>query len=364
MRNLYYRKIRKADIVRFIHNLKKSYRVIGPVLEEGVIMFKEMEPADIPAGFRDRQSPGNYRLLNDKDDNLFSFSNGPDSFKRFLHPPVNEIFRFKKTRRGLLTETSDTNIPMAFFGMRSCDIKALQILDSILSILGDYDSRRKQTLIVGLNCLYAAGNCFCLSLGTGPEIRDGCDMMITELRDFLLIESVERGLEFLRGIYCEDVTERDIKEKEYVIERCKGMIKKSIKTKDLPERIYRNLEHSRWGVVAERCLACGNCTQVCPTCFCNSSFDAVDVASLKRSSEGIAGRRIRLWDSCFSVNFARVHGGNFRPSRRARYRHWLSHKFGYWIDQFGTIGCVGCGRCITWCPVGIDVTEELEALGK
>lgn len=366
MRTLnYYRfKIRKADLRALIENLKRSFALLGPVIESGVIRLKEINSNDIPAGSIDFQSPGHYRLLNERDESIFSFSNGPDSFKGFLYPPLTEVFHFKKSKKGLaITLQRSEENPIAFFGMRACDIRALRILEKIFSGLDD-TSRflRRDYFIIGLNCLRPNENCFCSSLGTGPEIRD-CEMIITELKEHLLIESVGAGIEFLKGIDHVEASEGDLREKGSTIERCRAMIKKSVKTKDLPVKVYRNTEHEQWSHVSERCLACGNCTQVCPTCFCSSTFDSIDILSFKRPYEGLSGKRIRVWDSCFSVNFARVHGGNFRPSRRARYRHWLSHKFGYWIDQFGMIGCVGCGRCITWCPVGIDVTEELKALG-
>jgi sulfhydrogenase subunit beta (sulfur reductase) len=148
------------------------------------------------------------------------------------------------------------------------------------------------------------------------------------------------------------------------ISRCREAMTKKMKTGDLPGLLYRNSEHPRWAEIAERDLGCGNCTMVCPTCFCNSSFDTVSVQAISSNLREFSGVRRRSWDSCFSKNFARVHGGNFRPSRRARYRHWMTHKLAYWIDQFGRPGCVGCGRCITWCPVGIDITRELEELRR
>jgi len=357
--------IKKSDIRVLIRNLRDSYRLIGPVIEDGVIVLREMVLDELPAGAIDSQSPGKYRLLNKRDEEIFSFSNGPDSFKRFLYPSIKNLYYFKKTRKGLeikIPDEDDKNF--AFFGIRACDIKAMEILKKVFSDIKGHELTRRSPLIIGVNCSRPNENCFCHSLGSGPEIKNGADMVITELRDGLMIETGLDRIEFLEDIDYVEATEKEFIEKRTVIEGCKDRIKKSVHSGDLSGRIYRNLEDPRWKIVSERCLACGNCTQVCPTCFCTSTFDVIDIPSLKRSSEGLSGKRLRVWDSCFSTNFARVHGGNFRPSRRARYRHWLSHKFGYWIDQFGMIGCVGCGRCITWCPVGIDVTEELNSLGR
>ena len=130
---------------------------------------------------------------------------------------------------------------------------------------------------------------------------------------------------------------------------------RSVASGDLRDLLARNLEHPRWEEVAERCLTCGNCTMVCPTCFCTSVEDVSDLA-------GGEAERVRVWESCFSVEHSFLHGGSVRRSGRSRYRQWLTHKFGTWHDQFDSSGCVGCGRCIAWCPVGIDVTEELAAI--
>jgi formate hydrogenlyase subunit 6/NADH:ubiquinone oxidoreductase subunit I len=123
----------------------------------------------------------------------------------------------------------------------------------------------------------------------------------------------------------------------------------------LPELLLRNLDHPQWDDVAKRCLSCTNCTQVCPTCFC---WDASDQPSLS----GNHSKRVRTWDSCFNPDYSYIAGGNTRPNTRARYRQWLTHKMASWKYQFDVLGCVGCGRCITWCPAGIDLTAEIAAL--
>jgi formate hydrogenlyase subunit 6/NADH:ubiquinone oxidoreductase subunit I len=126
-------------------------------------------------------------------------------------------------------------------------------------------------------------------------------------------------------------------------------------TSDIKELLYRNYEHPRWDNVAGRCLTCANCTNVCPTCFCTTVEDVTDLT-------GQQAERRRRWDSCFTMDFSYIHGGSIRASTKSRYRQWMTHKLATWIDQFGTSGCVGCGRCITWCPVGIDITEEVAAI--
>jgi ferredoxin len=151
------------------------------------------------------------------------------------------------------------------------------------------------------------------------------------------------------------VTAFDLGRAAQASQRAERDMQRQMYTEDLPRLLYDNLEHPRWDEVATRCLSCTNCTQVCPTCFC---VTVEDHSNLK----GTVAERTRVWDSCFTLDFSHVYGGNIRPTIRSRYRQWLTHKLASWIDQFGIIGCVGCGRCITWCPVGIDITEEVRAI--
>ena len=372
-------KIKKQGLRVLFDSLRDSYTVIGPKISDGVIVLSEIGFDDIPAGYKDRQGGGSYRLRDEKETDVFTFSNGPDSLKRFLHPPVNELFSFKKSRMGISVDPAPkADKPMAFVGVRACDIWALKLYDRIF-LEGpvrdpSYSAFRKDSLVIGVNCMSPGDNCFCSSMGTGPEITpevtkvtpeatNVADIVLSELEDGFILEAVSpRGCEVLDGLAGRDVTEKDREEKRSRVERSKKMMKKSVPYGELPSLIYRNLEHPRWAHTEKRDLECGNCTQVCPTCFCNSSYDIVKLAGFSPKSPELRGVRVRKWDSCFSRNFARVHGGNFRPSRRARYRQWMGHKLVYTREQFGLPGCVGCGRCITWCPVGIDITEDVEAL--
>ena len=142
---------------------------------------------------------------------------------------------------------------------------------------------------------------------------------------------------------------------DVVVARAAQRMGRELQIDGLHDLLLRNLEHPRWDEVAARCLACGNCTMVCPTCFCTSVDDITDLS-------GDSAERVRRWDSCFTMMFSHLHGGSVRTSARSRYRQWLTHKLAAWIDQFGSSGCVGCGRCITWCPAGIDLTEEVRAV--
>ncbi|MDA8173865.1 MAG: 4Fe-4S dicluster domain-containing protein [Nitrospiraceae bacterium] len=360
--------LKKSRLENLLAVLNKSHRVIGPKAEDGAVVMAEIGYKDIPSGVRDLQWPGGCRLLPGKDSQVFSFSPGPDSFKRFLHPPVSELFAFKRNgaKIDFLPAPKISERPMAFFAVRPCDLSALKLYDKIF--LGGpvadqaYESLRRGSLVVALNCLYPGNNCFCLSMGTGPEARDGFDIQMTELEDsFLLEDGSAKGAEILEQLPLGQAGADEISAKRQRIESCKAAFKKSIAAQELPGMIYANLDHPHWEDIARRDLECGNCTQVCPTCFCNTSYDYAALGGIAAGG-AVSGKRLRKWDSCFSRSFARVHSGNFRFSRKARYRHWMAHKLAYTQAQFGLPGCVGCGRCITWCPAGIDITAELEAL--
>lgn len=365
----------KKDYLRLLFDrLRDSYRIIGPRKENDVIILSEIDFNDIPAGYRDIQGPGTYRLNPPEsggERTTFSFSVGPDSFKRFLRPPhMERLFTFKKSKRGISINPSiKEEKPLAFVGARACDIAALKKLDKVflegVSRDTSYSALRKDLLIIGVNCIYPGNNCFCHSMETGPELKDIFDIAITELDGYFILEAgTAMGEKIMDGLPSEKINNNDIEAKNSAAEHCIKMMKKSVRLSELPRVIYRNLEHPRWSDIAGRDLECGNCTQVCPTCFCNSSFDYMLLQGISKKATDISGVKVRTWDSCFSTNFARVHGGNFRPSRRARYRHWMSHKLAYSIEQHGSSDCVGCGRCITWCPAGINITEELKAIRK
>jgi sulfhydrogenase subunit beta (sulfur reductase) len=196
-------------------------------------------------------------------------------------------------------------------------------------------------------------------MGTGRRAERGYDLTLTEILDgehrFLVEPGSERGAEVLQELPRRPAVEADVDAATAAVDGAAQRMGRQLDATDLRGLLERNLEHPRWDDVASRCLTCGNCTMVCPTCFCASVSDTTDLS-------GETAERVRTWETCFSVDHSYIHGGSIRPSGRSRYRQWLTHKFGTWHDQFGTSGCVGCGRCITWCPVAIDVTEELGAI--
>jgi ferredoxin len=193
-------------------------------------------------------------------------------------------------------------------------------------------------------------------MGTGPKCSTGFDLALTELEEIFVLEvGSELGAEMLAGCEWRPAGAFELGQQGRLLAQAETQMGRSLDTRDLPDLLLNNLDHPRWSEIGEICLSCTNCTMVCPTCFCS---DVQDVSDL----DGRNTARVRVWDSCFNPDFSYVHGGNVRPSIRARYRQWLTHKLASWQEQFGTPGCVGCGRCITWCPVGIDLTHEVAAI--
>jgi formate hydrogenlyase subunit 6/NADH:ubiquinone oxidoreductase subunit I len=346
--------------------IKRGYQIIGPTLGEGSIIYSKLSNvSDLPIGWTDEQDGGMYRLKKRDDNALFGYVVGPHSWKNFLFPSVQNLWQAKRNGNSFQIIEKDEAVPkFAFLGARSCDIYAISIQDKVF-IKGkfvdpQYKSRREDAFIAAINCGKAGGTCFCVSMGTGPKADLGFDIAMTEILEnhrhcFLVEIETERGAEVFQEIPCRKATEEEKNTAHNIIRNTAKHMGRFLDTHNIKDILYRNYEHPRWDDVAQRCLACANCTLVCPTCFCATVEDATDVS-------GEHAERWRKLDSCFNLDHSYIHGGNTRYSIRSRYRQWLIHKIATWIDQFGTTGCVGCGRCITWCPVAIDITEEARAI--
>lgn len=338
--------------------LRESYKILAPKLKDGLIALSEVQSLEeLPLGYRNTEAPGFYGI--DKVEGYFTYTHPYNSFKSFLHPPELTLMRVKKENGRLTFRAQIPEEALCLFDIRACDLSALKVLDMVFLYKNPhpdpyYASLRKNLFVIAVNCSYATSTCFCTTMGTGPEVKEGYDLLITELSEGFLIEvGSEKGRDMLEKVKDKKETEgRHFEEKRNILEKTESMMKRPFKTESLTERLYERMDAKYWEHIERRCLACTSCTQSCPTCFCFDILERNDL-ELKES------QRVRVWDSCFSPSFATVHRFNLRQSIHSRYRQWLMHKFAYWVDQFDGFGCVGCGRCITWCPVGIDIREEV-----
>jgi NAD(P)H-flavin reductase/Fe-S-cluster-containing hydrogenase component 2 len=357
----------RADFDLLIQALRADDReVIGPQVRDGAMMLGEVRSvSDLPKGVGTLNAAGSARLVERDDDRLFDQPPGPSSWKRWTFPPHVTQTVWPDAEMAHARDGHPQNPPRhaarkAFLGVRACEIAALRIQDRVLLegpvADGDYATRRRDNLVVAVECAVAGGTCFCTSMGTGPEVTDGFDLALSELDDgFVVRVGSAAGWSAVEHLPLTPTTEPQVEAARHQVARVREGMAPIMPMDGLPERLVAAARSPRWQQIAERCLACTNCTLVCPTCFCTSVSQRSDLDGQNASTE-------RSWDSCFTLDFARIAGGNFRPRTADRYRQWLTHKFGTWTTQFGTFGCVGCGRCITWCPVGIDVREELMAV--
>ncbi|WOJ93144.1 4Fe-4S dicluster domain-containing protein [Congregibacter variabilis] len=337
-------------IERLLHD---DYRVIGPTVRDEALVYDDIR--SLPTGWADSQDAGHYRLSHNDDQSRFAFNVGPCTWKQFLYPPEEAIFRVVD---GEFVSARETPGKMAFIGVRACELSAIGIQDRVFT--GDivdpgYAARRKELLIVAVNCSQASASCFCSSTGDGPAVGAGADLVLTEFDPqdpFYLVEARSHsGEALLAAIGGTKVTDQELAMIDTALAVTREQMSRSIQMTGLAKDLLETLEHPHWEDVAARCLACGNCTQVCPTCFCSTTREDVDPVSLDVT-------HVRRWDSCFTKGHSYLSGGVTHQSVKSRYRQWLTHKLASWEAQFGTSGCTGCGRCITWCPVGIDITRE------
>jgi len=361
------RVISREGLATLIEALRlDGYEVLGPTVRDDAIVYGPVTGIEnLPEGWTDRQEAGRYKLERRGDRALFGYTVGPHSWKQFLYPPIQRLWHaWKKGQDLSLTAEAPAGTKYAFIGVRACELHAMSIQDKVF--LGrpyrdsGYEARRENAFIVAVNCGQAAATCFCVSMQAGPKVRSGFDLALTELLDgnrheFVVEAGSEIGRRMLRRLSTTTPSAAQLDDAEAIVRHTAQQMGRYLDTDGLKALLQANPEHPRWAQVAERCLSCGNCTMVCPTCFCTTVEDHSDLA-------GTGAERVRKWDSCFTLDFSYIHGGSVRKTGDSRYRQWITHKLASWHDQFGTSGCVGCGRCITWCPVGIDITEEATAI--
>ncbi len=350
-------------LVEVLH--ERQYRVIGPQERDGAIILDDLVTgAQLPAGWSVDTEPGKYRLRRRDDAAIFAHSAGPGSWKQFLHPPHRKVW---ETGPDLNVQPPEEPAQrLAFLGVRGCDLAAIAILGRVLGGGANPDTgfagRNAGLFVVGVNCTEPGGVCFCVSMGTGPGVSQGYDLALTEIIDeaghrFLVDIGTASGADVLDQVTALVADTRDVAAARTAVEVAAGRMGRAMPEADLPGVLRDSHESPQWQDVASRCLTCGNCTMVCPTCFCTTAEDVTDLT-------GDHAERWERWVSCFELDFSYQHGGSVRQSGESRYRQWITHKLGTWHDQFDSSGCVGCGRCIAWCPAGIDITAEMSALAE
>jgi ferredoxin len=364
---------------------EQGYTVVGPTLRDGAIVLAELASADdLPHGYGVETGPGLYRIRRRGDQAAFGHSAGPQGWKRFLHPPRDPVLSASRLPDGSM-QVDEPDAPAtryAFLGVRPCDLRAIAVQDRVLGTGSRYAQRRREALLIVVNCTDPSATCFCVSAGGGPGAGadSGADLVLTELADqgtdagangnggaggaggvagpaprYLAEAGSEAGQRVLASLTPAEASDDLVARGQAAVSAAAGLMGRALPSVDLRGLLAQSLTSPRWDDVAGRCLACGNCTMACPTCFCTSIEDTTDLT-------GDHAQRWQQWASCYETDFSYLHGGSVRLSIHSRYRQWLTHKLGTWHDQFGESGCIGCGRCIAWCPVGIDITAEAQAL--
>ncbi|MGB3757438.1 MAG: 4Fe-4S dicluster domain-containing protein [Rivularia sp. (in: cyanobacteria)] len=359
--------VTRQDLQQLLDVLaQEEYQLIGPTIKEAAIVYDEVSKVeDLPIGWTDKQDGGTYRLEKRDDKAVFGYSVGPHSWKKYLFPPRVRLWSAQRQGQDIQVnpETPDST-KRALIGVRACELSAIAIQDKVfldgVAVDPHYQASRNNIFIVAVNCAQAGGTCFCVSMQTGPKATQGFDLALTEVLEpeshyFVVEVGSEAGARVLSKVSHISATGEQQVTADNIVARTAENMGRQLDTAGIKELLYENLEHSQWDDVASRCLTCGNCTLVCPTCFCSTVEDVTDLT-------GDHAERWREWDSCFTIDFSYLRGGSVRNSVKSRYRQWMTHKLASWIDQFGTSGCVGCGRCITWCPVAIDITQEVKAI--
>ena len=356
----------RKDFPTFIARVKAlGYRVVGPTVRDGAIVYGDIRTEqDLPIGWTEKQDAGQYRLERRADSALFGYNMGPHSWKKYLFLPHERLWTATRTKDGFeVTPEPVDGAPLAFLGMRACELAALDVQDRVFTKSypdPGYSARRSKVLAIAVQCGQAARTCFCVSMGTGPGVERGYDLSLTEIlapghHHFLVEVGTPKGAEVLHGLPVRPAPEGTVSAAKEVVAHTTASMGRTMSTDGIRDLLINQPEHPRWEVVAKRCLSCANCTLACPTCFCSTTEEVPDLSGEKVE-------RWRRWDSCFNLGFTELHAMSVRKSGQSRYRQWLTHKLAAWHDQFGSSGCVGCGRCITWCPVGIDLTEEVAAI--
>ncbi|RMG35539.1 MAG: sulfite reductase subunit A [Gammaproteobacteria bacterium] len=353
----------RAGLQRLIDRLRNQFQqVLGPQVCDGAIVYGPLQRLQqLPIGQGDRQAPGSYRLEAAGGERCFAWANGPQALKPLLFTPEQPVWRSVRNADGQLEFLPMPAEPesLAVIGVRACDLAALALQDA--HFLGDpadpwYVARREGLFLVAVHCTHPADTCFCASTGDGPTCCDGFDLALHELDEGFIIEAGSKeGATVLADLATLPVSREHWTAAQAQQAEAARTQRRHLRPAHELACLSDALMHSHWAEVGRRCLSCGNCTAVCPSCFCHRHEE-------RPAIDGVHSAHVRSWDSCFTAAHSALHGRPVRADTAQRYRQWLIHKLCTWQDQYGRIGCVGCGRCISWCPVGIDLTAEAETV--
>ena len=354
----------RGDFNQLLEALRaQGYRCMGPQVRDGAIVYDSLTQAEqLPVGIYVEQAPGSYRVQQSDSVRAFAWANGPQALKPLVNAAHEVLWTASNDESGKLTFTATTvePEPLAVIGVRSCDLAALALQDKHFLRPGKedlpYQARRAALFLVAVNCSHPSATCFCASTGDGPAARRGYDLVLDELDEgFVLHSGSSAGTRVLDALDTAAPSEAQLAKAAQATTDAVNMQTRSLPQGDLYDPLMARQALPHWQDIAERCLACGNCTSVCPTCFCHDVRDdwSVDGDTVSHSRE---------WGSCFTQGHSYLCSHVVRPDTQSRYRQWLTHKLGSWHRQFGRSGCVGCGRCISWCPTGIDITAEVATL--
>jgi ferredoxin len=328
--------LEKDKIGDIIETLSKDHNVFAPIVQGGVVMFSEVGVGDTIE--------------------LERFSR--TSAKSMFFPQTEVMLRFKMGKEGKVEGPEREDRGTAIVGLRACDGRSFEIMDKVFG--GDIDDpywsqKRENSILIGMTCNKPGPNCFCPSVGGGPFYTTGMDVMLSDLGDKFYAEIVtEKGRKFIednKALFT-PAEDGDKQKKEELASKAEDGFKRQVDISDLGQKLENIFEDDYWAEAAAKCFGCGICTFLCPTCHC---FDIQDETLCNDV------KRVRVWDSCMYPEYTmHASGHNPRPGRMNRIRNRVYHKYKFMIDNLEVIGCVGCGRCIDYCPTNTDIIELLD----
>jgi sulfhydrogenase subunit beta (sulfur reductase) len=329
--------IDKNAFAGFVDELLETHRVIAPTKQDGIVSFERVESINA------------IRL---------DYNNTRQAPKSVFFPRSETLFSY---RQGEMTAVPLSDQPRVVVGIRPCDARSPTLLDKVFDTPDSQDpyyvGRRENTVLVGLACNTPLSTCFCTAVGGGPFWTEGLDLLLTDLGDRYMVEVASERGEVLIAEHPDfrPATEEDLKLKAEIAAHAEAMVSGPDVT-GITEKLDGLYDDSVWDEIQQKCLGCGVCTYLCPTCHC---FDIVDEGDSRK------GRRVRNWDTCqFALFTHHASGHNPRPTGKERMRQRVMHKFNYFVHNLGEIACVGCGRCVRDCPVNLDIRAVIETIGQ